>query len=406
MGDLRGKDGAAAWARNLLSQLRQIQGIRFVVVTSGASSICAGNERVALECKFEHVSIPLREDGSVSGSLAKLRDIRDAYGELCYHAWERVIQTRSYVEEEFKKIVESIRPDLVMINDIWAALHLPAMFDMQPRKCLILLNDEVALHKEWLSYLAPDLKLYGRIKWLAQYRFRKKVEGVIRKCHAIITLTRNDIPKVRPADQLAAVLPPLLSEPSKTWTYVKSRSLLFVGHIEHFSNRYAIEWICTKFMPAMYELDQDIKVSIVGAVWDRVPVRWRAPNVIFLGDVGRDGIISHLLTDDLFIAPISTPFGAKLKLAECAAFGMPFVATEAAMSGLPFLSRVPRIELEAPENAAVMVRQCIEQGERLTELSAYISRETRKAQHEQSSEWREFVWKAVAGAGDAGRVLN
>jgi hypothetical protein len=76
---------------------------------------------------------------------------------------------------------------------------------------------------------------------------------------------------------------------------------------------------------------------------------------------------------------------------------MPFVATEAAMSGLPFLSSIPRIDLDAPIAAALVVKHCIEHDEKLSELSAYIRRETRKARCEQSREWREFVWRALGG---------
>ncbi len=395
MADLGGKDGAAAWARHLLFQLRQIEGIRFVVVTSETSSRSRDHADAILEGAFEHVAIQWRENGAGTSGTERWVGVKRTIQRASDHIGEQLIRKQSHIDREFKAIVETVQPDLVMINDIWAAFHLPAVFDSNVRKCLILLNDEVSFHKQLLSYLGSDLTTYRWSRWIAQFRFRRKFERIVRRCQAIVVLTRNDIPKMRPANQLTAVLPPLLSEQSRGWEHTKSRRLLFVGHIRHFSNRYAIEWICTRLMPAMSELDDTVTMCIVGATDDCVPAHWRSSSVVFLGDAGREGIVRHLLSDDLFVAPISNPFGAKLKLAECAAYGMPFVATDAAMSGLPFLPNVPRIDLANPRAAALIIKQCIESGKTLRELSMYIEQETRKARCEQTQEWRVLVRRAL-----------
>lgn len=399
MTDLKGNDGAAAWARNLLSELRKITGIRFVVVMSAPPSVTTANEIIVKGESFDYFSIPWRDEVPPSDAGTMFCRIRSAIHQSCYHVGEKSIKMREYVDKELGVILESIRPDLLMINDIWSAFHLPSVFSVEQKKCLIMLNDEVAFHEELLSYLSPELGLYGSMKWIAHYRFRKKVEEIVRRCHATIVLASNDIPRTRPERQLTAILPPLLSERVESWTYSSNRSLLFVGHIGHFANRYAIEWICTKFMPAMRSQDSTIRMFIIGAADHSVPVHWQMENVEFLGDVGRDGIVQHLLNDDLFIAPIRNPYGAKLKVAECAAYGMPFVATEAAMSGLPFLERVPRVELEAPLTAAEIVKRCIDRGEMLMDLSAYIRVEMRRARWEQSRQWSDFVWTATGLGG-------
>lgn len=102
-----------------------------------------------------------------------------------------------------------------------------------------------------------------------------------------------------------------------------------------------------------------------------------------------------MTSTDLFLAPIANNDGAKMKLAECAAHGMPFLATEAAMSGLPFLPFVPRIDLHEPRAAARLIVDHINNPESLRKLSESILAHTQDAWFKQSIAWNSLLNRLV-----------
>ncbi|MBM0108906.1 glycosyltransferase [Steroidobacter sp. S1-65] len=368
---------------------------------------------------FEHISIPLIEnkkgsaDGMVEYVSSLSRRIRRMVEGAYFFIFEKSLREQQHVDLEVVDTITSYAPEVVIVSDIWAALGVPSVFMRNWKVCLVLLNDEVAFHRELLfpRSISPTGRIVstGRLIWrlarsLAQYRFKKRFEATVGRCRAIVTLTGNDIPRSAPAGVHVAVLPPLLSERSMLWSYTSSRSVLFVGHIDYFANRLAIGWICTKFAPALRMLDEAITISIIGATDSCVPDLWREHNVRFLGASSDDEVMDHLLRDNLFIAPIENAFGAKLKLAECASYATPFVATDAALSGLPFLTGVPRIVLDDYPNAALTVKKLLDDVSSLRALSGYIRDQMRDARKRQSSEWMDFI-ASILRPSDAGDQL-
>src|SRR5262249_54338779 len=128
-----------------------------------------------------------------------------------------------------------------------------------------------------------------------------------------------------------------------------------------------IEWLCTQLAPELIRLS--VGVRVVGAAEASVPEQWKQPNVTFLGTGDEELVKSELASVGLFVAPISNAFGSKIKLLDCLSNGTPFVATAAALSGLPFLSSVPQIDLARPREAATLIGDLLVSPEQLVALS-------------------------------------
>ena len=107
----------------------------------------------------------------------------------------------------------------------------------------------------------------------------------------------------------------------------------------------------------------------------------------YLG-VADDSAVKRLFQSEAaFIAPIGNSFGAKFKVAEAISYGIPLLATENAMSGVPFLPWLRRIQLENPRDAAAATHFLIENGNAQREMSAGILRAAADFIREQNGVW-------------------
>jgi hypothetical protein len=171
--------------------------------------------------------------------------------------------------------------------------------------------------------------------------------------------------------------------------------VFFVGNISIYSNRLAIEWICSRLAPELSKIDDKVRINIIGARADQVPRRWSTVNIRFMGYADREEVRRQMTTTDLFIAPIANYFGAKLKLAECVSYATPFMATRAALSGIPFRTSTPEIHLHMPAAAARVAMEYINSPEALTKLSQSIAGHAQQARTQQVVAWDAFLRRSM-----------
>ncbi len=110
-------------------------------------------------------------------------------------------------------------------------------------------------------------------------------------------------------------------------------TLLFVGNFRHPPNLQALEYLRSRVLPRVRALDADVRLVAIGA---DAP-GWLGPSVAqdgieFLGRV--DDIREHLGRYAVFVAPILSGSGVRVKLLEAFASGIPVVATSLAAEGL------------------------------------------------------------------------
>lgn len=403
--------GGIIWTANLLASMTQVSDMDFFVVSSGPPQSQCANEELVQALGFEHIFLPWRDVHTqrnnqryarlIAGVLSVSRILLDKY----YFFLEREARAQRHIDTAMVEIIKNERPDLIIINSIWPTLSVPSVFCLSIPICFITLNSEVAFHRSLISNSGPDGdKMRHRLeRWIVRHgngiadrRMRRYVGWLYNNCAGIVALTRDDLPSDLPDHIAQAVLPPLLNQSDQRWTYSGSRCLFFVGNILHFPNRLAIEWICRKLAPELSTIDNRIRINIIGADADQLPTSWLQSNVNLLGQGEMKQVIYRMTTDDLFIAPIANPFGAKLKLAECASHGMPFLATSAALSGLRFLTFVPQIDLSRPRIAAELVVEYMDSPQALIDLGEAIATQVQRARAEQPAEWREFLRRSMS----------
>jgi hypothetical protein len=358
--------------------------------------------------------IPYREyPSSVNGRLMSalpqlILRAHDAAMEKYYFWGELECRKQSHIETELVKIIKAIEPDLIVVSHMGAAVQAPSIFDLSIPCCLICLNNEVRLYGELksrggvASMGRVGLWFFRHFNWIANFRARRFMTDIYRKCSGVATLTPSDMPLNLPGRTATAVIPPILERDPRLWQYAATRRLLFVGNIFygsaiHFPNWSSIEWLCTHLAPQIARLDATIVIEIIGAEKSQVPEAWHSSNVKLMGRSGRDTLIHRLTTTDLFIAPIANEHGSKLKLAECVSHGTPFAATDGAMSGLPFLPWIPRIYLHEPEDTARTVLDHLNSPEKLAKMSESILAAAEAAREAQDAAWSDFFVRSAEG---------
>ncbi len=163
----------------------------------------------------------------------------------------------------------------------------------------------------------------------------------------------------------------------------------------HQPNREAIEWLCTRLAPELEHYS--VGVRVIGAHVENVPESWRhSPNVNFLGTADHATVVGELATTGLFVAPIANSFGAKIKLMDCLSHATPFIAASGALSGVPFLSDVPRIQLDAPKEAPELIEQLLSSREKVVEISDRLESERSTFLDQQSGVWGRLLGTVVA----------
>jgi hypothetical protein len=398
-------NGGGLWAANLLESIALVSDVDFTVVSMGDPRRAAVTDEFVRKLGLDPVFVPFhspRRSGVMSGQKAStaMNMLLDKY----YFEWERESRRQTHVDQVVRRLVDERKPDLIIVSYLFSALFAPSIFSVDVPVSLISLNREAEFHRSFRAVGGPTGQklsqrigrwIHRRFNWISGWRIAAYEKWVHHQCAGIVALTQNDLPQYLHGNVVTAVLPPLFKRNPMRWQHRANRRVFFVGNMGHYPNQLAIEWICSRFAAELLRLDPSIFINIIGASTDQVPPAWRLPNVNFMGVAGKEEVIQQMTTADLFIAPIANQFGAKIKLAECVSYGMPFLATGAAMSGLPFLKDIPEIVLDEPEAAALRVARYVNERGALTDLSESITRQVEIARSEQALAWRSFIWSSI-----------
>jgi hypothetical protein len=404
------KNGGGLWTANLLETMALVPNMEFIVVLAGPESIRSANEAFVRSLGLDYLFLPFRPIPTRAGT-PKSRRIANATGkfldmlvEKYYFSWERESVRQKHIDVAFRQIIEDKKPDLIIINYLFSALFVPSIFKAKTPRSLISLNNEAAFHRALKSHGGPvgdklhqrgARWIYQHFNWIPDLRVRSFEKRISTNCTGLVTLTRSDLPDGFSDHVMHAVLPPIFKPRALKWDYRGSRRVFFVGNVGYYPNRLAIEWICRQLAPELSQLDDQIRINIIGASRDQVPVGWHSANVSFMGYADAGEVIYQMITADVFVAPIANTFGAKIKLAECVAHGTPFLATQAALSGLPFLDSVPIIDLDRPGAAARLLVEYLDNPDALVKLSQSNSERAQRARAEQTSAWGSFFKRCM-----------
>lgn len=171
----------------------------------------------------------------------------------------------------------------------------------------------------------------------------------------------------------------------------RADSVLFVGNFSHRPNLQAIEYFCAEIWPEVRRLRPQATLTAVGA---------NAPTDLLQRFDGRDGITFTGLVKDIreplsthavFVAPILTGAGVRVKILEAFASGIPVVSTPFGAEGLEVVPGESGFLAATPREFSQAVLTLLEDPARATRMAA--------AAHELALS--KYDWATVASRLDA-----
>jgi hypothetical protein len=294
-------------------------------------------------------------------------------------SFEGLAAVNRHINDDVLRQLRSQASHVVVVDYLFSALFAPGLY-REARPVTVALNNEHRFFRE--TSLASGQK----VDELAAKRLWLFEQQVYARSSAIVSLNPTDVRAVPWTSK--AVIPPVFDPYEDQWTGGDG-SIFFVGNSNHYPNRLAIDWLTGEFAERLGEMCPQTMIKIVGA---DAPLMARGSrlNVKHFGVSDFDTVRRLFTTSSLFIAPIANRFGSKMKLVDALSYGTPFVATEAALSGLP-LMKVPEVDIADALGAARVVSDLLASQEKLQALSAYLSEYRDEMTAKQRVAWEHIL---------------
>lgn len=336
-------NGGGLICRNTARRIAQTDGVDLTICCTGPSGPVERISTFANSIGAKFVPIVFKEPKGPLDIWNRL--CRRLFGTMMYELESKYYR---HVDEEFSELLNSIGADTLVVAYLYSAMYIPSAFKRRSlRRVTFTLNREVAYARDMrLRGLLPDppsLKSELRLFFYEQMIYSRS--------NCVIALTPEDLPAPRPMTK-RFVLPAAFDPRVTRWNGAGSKSLLFVGNVNHFPNKAAVEWIVSRLAPALLNLNSSATIDIIGSTHEQISSDACPANVRYHGIASYEELVQKFGGCGLFIAPFKKTLGIKTKLLDCLSYGTPFAASKAALSGLAFLNGVPLLDLEDPVGSA------------------------------------------------------
>lgn len=230
-------------------------------------------------------------------------------------------------------IINSEEPIKNLIKNTVFQIEGPYIFNYLKKKGIEnYVLDEQNVYWELLKFPSYDLssKLYKKIS----YKRDKQMEiNAIKKASHVLVCSKRDkqiiVEEVPESEGKITIIPNCVNLSSFQYNKITSanQSILFLGLLSYPPNKDALNSICNNIAVKLEEFN----FNVIG----KNPPRVNKPkNVNFLGYV--DDINSHILENDICIAPLRYGSGTRLKILEYMAMGKPVISTSKGAEGIDY----------------------------------------------------------------------
>lgn len=149
--------------------------------------------------------------------------------------------------------------------------------------------------------------------------------------------------------------------------------LIFVGRMSWYPNRDAVEWLLEDIWPSLLADDRNRSLTLVGSSPPTDEERFaNVTNVRATGFV--PDVRPYMNQASIYICPIRTGGGTRLKILDAMAMGMPLVATAMSVEGLNLETGEHFLQAETPSEFVEAVRE-LEENESLRTSLARSARD-------------------------------
>lgn len=151
--------------------------------------------------------------------------------------------------------------------------------------------------------------------------------------------------------------------------------LLFVGNLAYEPNAQAVRRIAEDIYPSVHAQYPQARFVIVGQGSENLTQY--SDRLTFAGYVSQSDLVAHLSAADVFLAPVESGSGIRVKIPEATACGRAVVATRKAAEGLEVLDEIIRVDRIYPDFVAATL-QLMEQPDLREQMGRRAAHRTRQ----------------------------
>ena len=280
--------------------------------------------------------------------------------------------------------------DIVQINGILASACIPpALLTGGRNPCLVVDAMDVEARRMARNSRVAASPL-ARLFYAAEaHRMRRWERRILHQCDGITGVSPDDLAVFR---EIAPGVPQVLGPNGADLEHYRitdetrvSGLMLYVGSMDYVPNMDAVHWFGAEIMPLIRQQEPDAHLDIVGRRGESL-----GDDIVRLGGVRVLGMVPdvqpHYAGCGVFVVPLRSGGGTRLKIAEALACGCPVVSTSMGAEGLPVVDGEHLLIADTPEDFAHAVVSLMRDPQRAAALGRRGSELVR----------RELGWDSVA----------
>ena len=261
-------------------------------------------------------------------------------------AVKNLVSGKSYILSRFysgeyarqlEKVLKTEKYDVVQLETIYMAHYIPVV--REHSKAIVALRAHNVEYLIWERVARCTQSVLK--KWYLKYenKFLKKFETAqLNRCDILVAITENDLELFRNMGfQKKGIAIPVGINPGENKTGFNPgpmrQSIAFIGALDWMPNQDGIVWFLENVWPRLHKLFPDLEFHIAGKNTPEWLKERSTDKVIVHGEVAnaRSFISQH----PVFVAPLFSGSGIKIKVLEAMAWGRAVVTTGIGVEGIP-----------------------------------------------------------------------
>jgi polysaccharide biosynthesis protein PslH len=226
-----------------------------------------------------------------------------------------------------RAILETCGVDLALAADLRVVRYVCALDPGMP-----VIVDEANMS----PFVSPPGKRRSLRRWLREHKYRVLLEGLERRTGMAIVASEQEASAYRlltGSNRISVIEHGMTSLPTEKWQPPHTSKLLYTGSLTYSANAEAVDYFVQSIMPRIEQHIPNMSLTVTGEIPARLPDAARHPHVTLTGRL--PSLDSVFRESRVFVAPLLSGMGTRIKILEALSYGIPVVSTTKGAEGLP-----------------------------------------------------------------------
>jgi polysaccharide biosynthesis protein PslH len=277
------------------------------------------NWRVRLDFQAVEVDSRIRPSGIIFNLLSKQSYLASRFRSTSYaHALKGLLSSREY--------------DIIQLESPMLACYLPLIRKMSRAK--VVLRAHNIEHRIWERIARNHANLLLRYYLRLQSRRLGELEKrVWKEVDAVAAITDKDAADIAIfTSKEVRGIPFGIRTGTQSYDPIHPRSLAFIGSMDWMPNLEGITWFIEKVWPRIQSEDPETSLYLAGRNFPDSFRKLQHLNIFGLGEV--DDSLSFICSSTLFIVPLLSGSGIRIKIIEAMSAACPVLSTSLGCEGI------------------------------------------------------------------------